>query len=165
VNRWNGTENDETYIVRDVVGFVDRHYRTLRDPRFPAIMGLSEGGYGATNLTVRNPDVIGAAVALTGYFRADPHEVLFWDNPFDHDEQMMRANSPILREATLPPTVRHRLHVVIYDGAYTSRARRRPPVGPLRRPRLLGQPRHRAHGRSLPHLDLQARQCAMPCSA
>jgi S-formylglutathione hydrolase FrmB len=80
-------------------------------------MGLSEGGYGATNLTVRNPEVIGAAVALTGYFRADPHEALFWDNPFDHDLRMMRANSPILRVAMLSPAVRRRLHVFIYDGA------------------------------------------------
>jgi enterochelin esterase-like enzyme len=117
VNRWNGTENDETYIVRDVVGFVDRHYRTLRNPRFRAIMGLSEGGYGAANLTVRNPDVFGAAVAITGYLRADPREALFWDNPFDHDVWMMRANSPILRVATLPPAIRHRLHFYIYDGA------------------------------------------------
>jgi enterochelin esterase-like enzyme len=66
---------------------------------------------------VRNPDVFGVAVALTGYFRADPHEVLFWDNPFDHDRRMMRANSPILRVATLPPAIRHRLHFFIYDGA------------------------------------------------
>ena len=66
---------------------------------------------------MRNPDVFGAAVALTGYFRADPHEALFWDNPFDHDLRMMRANSPILRVATLPPAVRRRLHVFIYDGA------------------------------------------------
>jgi hypothetical protein len=73
-------------------------------------------------VTVRNP-TSSAAVALTGYFRANPHEALFWDNPFDHDVQMMRANSPILCAATLPPAVCHCLHVVIYDGAYTSRAR------------------------------------------
>ena len=122
VNRWNGTANDETYIV----GFVDHHYRTLRNPRFRAIMGLSEGGYGAANLTVRNPHVFGTAVAITGYFRADPREALFWDNPFDHDVWMMRANSPILRVVILPPAIRHRLHFFIYDGAdgaYAPKAR------------------------------------------
>src|SRR5579884_4079955 len=76
VNRWNGTENDATYLVRDVVSFVDRHFRTLPDPRFRAIMGNSEGGYGAVNLAVQHPDVFRIAVSLTGYFRADPREVL-----------------------------------------------------------------------------------------
>jgi hypothetical protein len=40
---------------------------------------------------------------------------------------MMRANSPVLRVATLPPAIRHHLHFFIYDGAndgtYAPRAR------------------------------------------
>jgi S-formylglutathione hydrolase FrmB len=116
INRWDGKANDETYLVHDVVAFVDRHFRTLADPRLRAILGLSEGGYGAANLTVRNPDVFGAAVSIAGYFQAEPWQALPWSNPFDHDRAVMRANSPILRIATLPPAVRHRLHFFIYDG-------------------------------------------------
>lgn len=117
VNRWNGQENDATYIVRDVVRFVDRHFRTLANPRFRAIMGNSEGGYGAVNLTVQYPAVFHMAVALTGYFRADPREVMFGDHPFGHDRRVLHANSPILRVSTLPAAVRQRLHILLYDGS------------------------------------------------
>ncbi|HZS91132.1 MAG TPA: alpha/beta hydrolase-fold protein [Chloroflexota bacterium] len=117
VNRWNGTENDATYLVRDVVSFVDRHFRTLPDPRFRAIMGNSEGGYGAVNLAVQHPDVFRIAVSLTGYFRADPREVLSGNHPFGHDRSALRANSPILRVPMLPAAVRHRLHILLYDGS------------------------------------------------
>jgi S-formylglutathione hydrolase FrmB len=116
INRWDGKENDETYLAHDVVDFVDRHFRTLADPRFRAILGLSEGGYGAANLTVRNPDVFGAAVSIAGYFQAEPWEALPWSNPFGPDRAVMRANSPLLRIALLPTAVRHRLHFFIYDG-------------------------------------------------
>jgi enterochelin esterase-like enzyme len=117
VNRWNGKEDDATYIVRDVVSFVDRHFRTLPDPRSRAIMGNSEGGYGAVNLAVQHPDVFAIAVSLSGYFRADQREVAFGDNPFGHDRRNLRANSPILRVPLLPAATRHRLHILLYDGS------------------------------------------------
>lgn len=117
VNRWDGKENDATYIVRDVVSFVDHHFRTLPDSRFRAIMGNSEGGYAAVNLTAQYPNVFRVAVALSGYFRADPHELATSNNPFGHDQHVLRANSPILRIPALPSKVRRSLHIFLYDGA------------------------------------------------
>ena len=49
--------NWEDFIVRDVVGYVDGHYRTLASPAHRGIAGHSMGGYGALTLGFRHPDV------------------------------------------------------------------------------------------------------------
>ena len=56
----------ETYLARDVVGWVDAHYRTIprRDGR--AIAGLSMGGFGAMELALRHPDEFAAAASHSG---------------------------------------------------------------------------------------------------
>jgi S-formylglutathione hydrolase FrmB len=56
----------ETYVTRDLVGWVDGHYRTLarRDGR--AIAGLSMGGFGAMAVALRHPDEFAAAASHSG---------------------------------------------------------------------------------------------------
>ena len=56
----------ETYVARDLVGWVDAHYRTIarRDGR--AIAGLSMGGFGAMSLALRHPDEFAAAASHSG---------------------------------------------------------------------------------------------------
>jgi S-formylglutathione hydrolase FrmB len=60
------SRNYETYIAKDLVGWVDGHYRTLarRDGR--AIAGLSMGGFGAMELGMRHPDEFAAAASHSG---------------------------------------------------------------------------------------------------
>ena len=56
----------ETYIIKDVVGWTDAKYRTLarRDGR--AIAGLSMGGFGAMELSLRHQDMFAAAASHSG---------------------------------------------------------------------------------------------------
>jgi S-formylglutathione hydrolase FrmB len=58
--------NYETYIAKDLVGWVDAHYHTLarRDGR--AVAGLSMGGFGAMELAMRHPDEFAAAASHSG---------------------------------------------------------------------------------------------------
>jgi S-formylglutathione hydrolase FrmB len=58
--------NYETYITKDLVGWVDGQYRTLprRDGR--AVAGLSMGGFGAMELAMRHPDAFAAAASHSG---------------------------------------------------------------------------------------------------
>jgi len=60
------TRNYETYIAKDLVGWVDAHYRTLarRDAR--AVAGLSMGGFGAMELALRHQDEFTAAASHSG---------------------------------------------------------------------------------------------------
>ncbi len=72
----------EDHIVEDLVPHIDTAYRTIADRDHRAVMGKSSGGYGATVLAMRHPDVFGLAGDHSGdrYFdfcyQADvPHVV------------------------------------------------------------------------------------------
>jgi enterochelin esterase-like enzyme len=70
-NSFDGRQRMEDAIVTDLVGFIDKHYRTLPDAADRVIAGLSEGGFGAVNIALHHPDVFGVAVSAGGYFTAD----------------------------------------------------------------------------------------------
>jgi S-formylglutathione hydrolase FrmB len=56
----------DDYVARDLVGFIDRRYRSIADRRRRGIAGLSMGGYGAITLAVNYPDVFSAAASHSG---------------------------------------------------------------------------------------------------
>ena len=56
----------ETFISKELVDYVDSHYRTLKSPKFRAITGLSMGGHGALWNGLRHPDVFGACGSMSG---------------------------------------------------------------------------------------------------
>ncbi|HEY2163525.1 MAG TPA: alpha/beta hydrolase-fold protein, partial [Gemmatimonadaceae bacterium] len=56
----------DDYVARDVVRYVDSHYRTQADRAHRGIGGLSMGGYGALSLALRFPDVFSAAASHSG---------------------------------------------------------------------------------------------------
>ncbi len=56
----------ETFIVRDLVGFIDRTFRTRSERGGRVIGGLSMGGYGAVKLALKYPQTFCAAVSHSG---------------------------------------------------------------------------------------------------
>jgi putative tributyrin esterase len=62
------TTGFEDFFVRDIVGYVDAHYRTVaaRDSR--AVGGLSMGGYGAVVAGLTHPDMFAIVGAFSGAF-------------------------------------------------------------------------------------------------
>ena len=56
----------ETYIVQDLVGFVDRTFRTIPTREGRVLAGLSMGGYGAMKLALKHPGKFCAAVSHSG---------------------------------------------------------------------------------------------------
>lgn len=56
----------ETYVASELVGFVDKKYKTIQKKEARAITGLSMGGHGAFYLSFRHPDVWGAAGSMSG---------------------------------------------------------------------------------------------------
>lgn len=61
------TGNWEQFIVRDLVNFVDRKYRTLRTRKARGLAGHSMGGYGALRIGMRHPETFSAVYALSAY--------------------------------------------------------------------------------------------------
>ncbi|HET9221421.1 MAG TPA: alpha/beta hydrolase-fold protein [Roseiflexaceae bacterium] len=55
----------EDFIVDDVVGYVDSHYRTVAQASARAISGHSMGGFGALNIAMHHPDVFSVVYSLS----------------------------------------------------------------------------------------------------
>lgn len=56
----------ETYVGKEVVDFIDSHYRTIANRSHRAITGLSMGGHGALFIAWRNASRFGAAGSMSG---------------------------------------------------------------------------------------------------
>ena len=63
--------NWEDYIVKDVVTYVDNHYRTLAKRESRGISGHSMGGGGTINISLKYPDVFSVAYAMSPAVLAD----------------------------------------------------------------------------------------------
>jgi len=55
----------EGFITRDLVAYVDGHYRTLADRKSRGLAGHSMGGYGTARLGMKYPDVYGALYIMS----------------------------------------------------------------------------------------------------
>ncbi|CAN5712691.1 hypothetical protein BH23GEM1_BH23GEM1_06520 [soil metagenome] len=55
----------EDFIVRDLVSWTDRRYRTVRSRAGRGIAGHSMGGFGALRIALRNPDTFSAVYAMS----------------------------------------------------------------------------------------------------
>ena len=56
----------EDYIMKEVMPYVDSHYRTLQQLGMRATAGLSMGGYGALMLGLKHRDLFSVAASLSG---------------------------------------------------------------------------------------------------
>jgi enterochelin esterase-like enzyme len=76
----------ETYLVRDVVPWVDSHLPTIRAGSQRAIVGLSAGGFGAVDIGLRQPGLFKTLESWSGYFTP------FRDGPFRDASARTLAN-------------------------------------------------------------------------
>ncbi|HUA60517.1 MAG TPA: alpha/beta fold hydrolase [Verrucomicrobiae bacterium] len=59
------TGDFEKYISHDVVAYMDAHYRTLPNRLSRGLVGHSMGGYGASRIGMKHPDVFGALYIMS----------------------------------------------------------------------------------------------------
>ena len=59
------TGDFENYIARDVVAYIDAHYRTLPRRESRGLAGHSMGGYGATRIGMKHTDVFGSVYIMS----------------------------------------------------------------------------------------------------
>ena len=81
----------ETYLVDDVVPWVDTSLPTIDTPRGRTIGGLSAGAFGAVSIGLRHPGLFGTLESWSGYFRP------FADGPLAHASRaQLDAHDPSL---------------------------------------------------------------------
>jgi enterochelin esterase-like enzyme len=59
------TGDFENFIARDVVSYIDAHYRTIADRQSRGLAGHSMGGYGATRIGMKHADVFGSLYIMS----------------------------------------------------------------------------------------------------
>lgn len=59
------TGNWEDFIAKELVGYIDSHYRTIAGPGSRGLSGHSMGGYGAWRIAVKYPDTFSAVYLLS----------------------------------------------------------------------------------------------------
>ena len=59
------TGDFERFIAHDVVAYVDAHYRTIPERTSRGLVGHSMGGYGATRIGMKHPDVFGSLYIMS----------------------------------------------------------------------------------------------------
>ena len=101
VNAFGGAQV-ETWLTRDVVGYVDGHFRTRRQRSGRVLAGMSSGGYAAINVALRHQDEFGVSLALEPY--GDPGNVT--RRLFGGSVALLHANSPSFYAPSEPLTRR-----------------------------------------------------------
>jgi enterochelin esterase-like enzyme len=59
------TGDFERYISHDVVAYIDSHYRTIASRKSRGLVGHSMGGYGASRIGMKHPDVFGSLYIMS----------------------------------------------------------------------------------------------------
>jgi enterochelin esterase-like enzyme len=70
---WGTGRNWQTYIAKEVPRYIDAHFRTIASRAGRAIIGVSAGGYGATDVGLHHTQLFSVIESWSGYFHAtDP---------------------------------------------------------------------------------------------
>lgn len=112
VNRRDGTYPIMDYLTTELPATVERQFHLAASPR--AIVGLSEGGYGAANIAIRHPGVFGYAASLSGYFVA--RDIPDNSFAFGHDAAYARVNSPLYWISDQPTVKLPKLYLAAEQG-------------------------------------------------
>ena len=59
------TGDFERFVARDLVAYVDSHYRTIPERESRGLVGHSMGGYGATRIGMKHADVFGSVYIMS----------------------------------------------------------------------------------------------------
>jgi S-formylglutathione hydrolase FrmB len=85
----------ETYFIKELIPFIDKNYRTIKDRKSRAITGLSMGGHGSLMLSAKHPELFIAAGSMSGVMNIDTR---MWKVPEDFRKLRYEAQKAMLGE-------------------------------------------------------------------
>ncbi len=111
----------ETYISKELVAYIDSHYRTFANRYMRAITGLSMGGHGALTLAWKHPDVFWSCGSMSGCMNLtkfpDKWHIKDFLGEYEQNKKLWEESSacylvPKLKESPLKPAQ----NILIDDG-------------------------------------------------
>jgi enterochelin esterase-like enzyme len=116
---YDGKYLGETTVIKELIPYIDQHYRTIaaRDGR--SIQGMSMGGFGCMRLGLKYPDLFSSIVAFAGGFRR-PEEIgaggPSYGEMFNNDQELFRAQHPETLARRNADKIRGRVAISMYVG-------------------------------------------------
>lgn len=89
INRPDGTSNVADFVSKDLVTYIDSHYRTISDRSGRILGGLSEGGFGAVNIGLKDSAEYSVILSMSGYYHPNAAAGVY-----GHDQAGIDANDP-----------------------------------------------------------------------
>jgi S-formylglutathione hydrolase FrmB len=118
--------NWEDHIIADVIGHVDRNYRTMARREGRAISGLSMGGYGAITLGLRHPEMFVSIGTTSGALEHARQAASRLRNPAAAQAPQAQGRPQTPEERAAAEEQRRRPNPVIGIAGFSSQAERSP---------------------------------------
>ncbi len=118
---YDGKYMGESTVIKELIPYIDRTYRTVASRDGRAVQGMSMGGFGAMRLGLKFPDLFSSLVAFAGGYRW-PEEIGAEGTPpsykdmFNSDPEIFRASHPETWARKNADKIRGRLGIWIYVG-------------------------------------------------
>jgi S-formylglutathione hydrolase FrmB len=107
INGFDGKKRVEDYVTHDLIDWVDHRFRTRPAASARGIIGISEGGDAAVNLTFKHPDLFSACGGHSGdYVLEQGFGTTGFLGPEPGAGQRLRDNSPALYAARIVAQIR-----------------------------------------------------------
>lgn len=118
---YDGKYLAESTIIKELIPYIDRTYRTIASRDGRSIQGMSMGGFGAMRLGLKFPNLFSSLVAFAGGYRW-PEEIGAPATPpsykemFNSDAGIFRASHPETWARRNADKIRGRLAIRMYVG-------------------------------------------------
>lgn len=73
---YDGSFSYQQMFVKELVPYIDSHYRTIAQADQRAVMGYSMGGFGALVLPIKYPDIFTISIPLSASIRTDAQYII-----------------------------------------------------------------------------------------
>ena len=88
MNNIAGKYQYEDFFMKELIPYIEQHYRCRREKQYRAIAGLSMGGYGSLLYSIHHPELFSTCVAMSAGVRTDDQI-----NEMPIDEYLIRYRS------------------------------------------------------------------------
>jgi putative tributyrin esterase len=107
LNSYDGRKRVADYVTRDLIAWVDGHFRTIRAPSGRGLIGISEGGDAALNLAFKHPDLYSACGGHSAdYLLTEAFGTRGFLGPDPGAQRILEDNSPTLYVDRIVPQLR-----------------------------------------------------------
>lgn len=88
MNNVSGKYQFEDFFIKELIPYIEKHYRCLPEKKYRAIGGLSMGGYGSLLYSIHHPELFGACAVMSAAIRTDEQII-----EMPHKEYLRRYGS------------------------------------------------------------------------